>query len=141
MKRSTLAGSVAACCYLGLLAPALAAEPNATGTVSRPSPDEKNVSAIKPAEKCLSDLHAFDNQMETDGYWLVGSGYGYGYPVSGAGYEFGFPMGGYLPATATGYQNARPGYEIRILVASAHILARHGQQQPCEDVLATTRNI
>ena len=141
MKRSTLAGSVAACFCLGLVAPALAAEPNATGTVNRPSPDEKNVSAIKPAEKCLSDLHAFDNQMEKDGYWLVGSGYGYGYPVSGAGYEFGFPMGGYLPATATGYQNARPGYEIRILVASAHILARHGQQQPCEDVLATTRNI
>jgi sporulation protein YlmC with PRC-barrel domain len=132
---------VAACFYLGLVVPALAAEPNATGVVNRPSPDEKKVSAIKPVEKCLSDLHAFDNQMETDGYWLVGSGYGYGYPVSGAGYEFGFPMGGYLPATATGYQNARPGYEIRILVASAHILARHGQQQPCEDVLATTRNI
>ena len=76
MKRSTLAGSVAACLYLGLVAPALAAEPNATGTVNRPSPDEKNVSAIKPAEKCLSDLHAFDNQTEKDGYWLVRPGCG-----------------------------------------------------------------
>lgn len=94
MKRSTIVGSVAACVYLGLVAPALAAEPNATGMVNRPSPDEKDVSAIKPAEKCLSDLHAFDNQMEKDGYWLVGSGYGYGYPVSGAGYQFGFSMGG-----------------------------------------------
>jgi sporulation protein YlmC with PRC-barrel domain len=109
------------------------------GTTKQASPDEKNASAIKPAMKCVSDLHAFE--MEKDGYWLVGSGYGYGYPVSGAGYGFGFPMGGYLPATATGYQNVRPGYEIRILVASVHILARHGQQQPCEDVLATTRDI
>ena len=76
MKRSTLAGSVAACFYLGLVVPALAAEPNATGTVNRPSPSEMNVSAIKFGEKCLSDLRAFDNQTKKDGYWLVGSGCG-----------------------------------------------------------------
>ena len=81
MRRLTLAGSVASCFYLGLVVPALAAQPNATGAVSRPSPDEKDVSAIKPAEKCLSDLHAFDNQMEKDGYWLVGSGCSSSRPV------------------------------------------------------------
>jgi sporulation protein YlmC with PRC-barrel domain len=77
--------------------------------------------------------------MEKDGYWLGGSGYGYGYPMGAAGY--GYPIGGASAATGTAYQNARPGYEVRVLVASANILARHGQQQPCEDVLATTRDI
>jgi sporulation protein YlmC with PRC-barrel domain len=59
-----------------------------------------------------------------------------------AGFGFGPPMmEGRPEATGMGYQSARPGYELRTLVAAADILARQGQQQPCEDVLATTRNI
>ncbi len=141
MKRSVLAGSVAGCLCLGLAVPLLAAQPSATGTANSPSASETNVAAPKPAQKCLSDLRAFDSQMEKDGYWLGGSGYGYGYPLGGAGYGYSYSMSGQPAATATGYQNARPGYEVRTLIASANILARHGQQQPCEAVLATTGDI
>ena len=143
MKRSTLAGSVAACFCLGLAAPLLAAEPSATGTVNQPSRNENNPSATKPAEQCLSDLRALDSQMQKDGYWLSGSGYSYGYPMMGGygGYGYGSLEGGNPAKGTTGYQNVRPGYEVRTLVASANILARHGQQQACEEVLGTTRDI
>jgi sporulation protein YlmC with PRC-barrel domain len=85
----------------------------------------------------MTDLRAFDGQMGKDGYWLGASGYGYGYPMGGYGYA----RGGRPVGPPAGYQDARPGYEVRMLVAAANILARHGQQQPCEDVLATTRDI
>ena len=145
MKRSMLTGSVAACILLGLAAPLLAAPPAATSAGSPSSASTEKVAATGPAEKCLSDLRAFDNAMEKGGYWLGGSGYGYGYPMDGYGYGYIAPMGVYPaggPAgTAMSYQSARPGYEIRSLLASAHILARHGQQQACESVLATTQGI
>ncbi len=139
MKRSTLAGSAAAFFYLGFAATLLAAQPAATGAVNQSSSAaEKKVVAVKPAEKCLNDLRTFDNQMEKDGYWLGGSGYGYGYPMEGYGF-IGPPMtDGHV---GIGYQNARPGYELRTLVAAANILAQQGRQQPCEDVLAATRDI
>lgn len=139
LNRSTLIGSVAAYICFGLATPLLAAELPVTSTANQSSPSQKNVSATKPAEKCLSDLRAFDNQMEKDGYWLGGSGYGYGYPMGAYGY--GYPANGYPAGAMMGYQNARPGYEVRALIASATILAWHGQQQSCEQVLATTRNI
>ena len=139
MKRSILVSSVASCICLGLSTPLLAAEPAVTGTVNQSPSVGKKVAAIKPAEKCLNDLHAFDNQMDKEGYWLGGDGLGY--PM--AGYGFGVPrmMEGRPEATGMGYQNARPGYELRTLVAAADILAQQGQQQACEDVLATTRDI
>jgi len=140
MKRLTLASSVTTCICLGLAAPLLAAEPPTASTITSPPLNEQMVSAPKPAEKCLSDLHAFDSQMEKNGYWLGGSGIGYGYPMGGYG-GYSYPMGAHPATAATGYQTVRPGYEIRTLVSSANILARNGQQQPCEDVLAATRGI
>ena len=123
---------------LGLAAPLLAAEPASS---RHGEPTVSSLAAIKPAEKCLTDLRAFDSEMRKDGYWLGDSGYGYGYPMmDGPGYGYGYPMSGGLAPTATGYRDVRPGYEIRSLVAAANILARHGQQQSCEDVLATIRD-
>jgi len=139
MKRSTLTGSVAACILLGLATPLLAAPPPATSTESNPSAGKASAAVTKPAEQCLSDLRAFDTQMRKDGYWLGGSGFGYGFPMGAYGY--GYPPGGNPPANAAGYQDVRPGYEVRALVVSANILARHGQQQSCEAVLGTTRDI
>jgi len=141
MRRSILAGAMATCFCLGVVAPLLAAQPAATDTANQPPPSAMAISVAEPAGKCLSDLRAFDTQMEKDGYWMDGSGYGYGYPMGESGYGYQGTMAGSPAANATGYQDARPGYEVRILVASANILARHGQQQPCEDVLATTQGI
>jgi len=141
MTRSILTSSVAACICLGLAAPLLAAETPATGAPNPPAAAEKTAAAIQPAQQCLSDLRAFDSQMQKDGYWLNGSGYGYGYPMMGGyGFGYGYPMNGGVTATQTGYRDARPGYDVRTLLAAANILARGGQQQACEDVLATTRD-
>ncbi len=140
MNRSRLASSAAALFCLSFVTPLLAAQPAPAGAENQTSPTESKVSVAKPAEKCLGDLRAFDNQMDQEGYWLGGSGYGYGYPM--AGYGFGPPMmAGRTEGNGIAYQNTRPGYELRTLVAAADILAQQGQQQPCEEVLATTRQV
>ena len=93
----------------------------------------------KPAQACLDNLKTFHTRMESEGFWLGGSGFGYGYPLGG--YWFGAGAGpalGLAPA-AMPYAYARPGYEVRVLLSAADILARHGRQQPCEDVLAQVR--
>ena len=138
MIRSILTSATAACLSLGLAIPALAADPAAT---SNPAAAIETASTTKPAEKCLADLRAFDSQMQKDGYWLSGSGYGYGYPMmAGYGFGYGYPMSGGAMETQTGYRDLRPGYDVRTLIAAANILARSGQQQACEDLLAITQN-
>jgi sporulation protein YlmC with PRC-barrel domain len=89
---------------------------------------------VAPALQCLKELQAFDAELQKDGYWLDSS-YGYGYPVYGYGYTYGdrFADGGR-------YSSARPGYEVRTLIAAARILGRNGQQAPCESVLGAARN-
>ncbi len=96
--------------------------------------------ANKPAQKCMSALTAFDSRLQKDGYWLHGSGYGYGYPMYGYGYGV-----ARLPASLTSgssaYWRARPGYEVRTLIASANILAQRGDQKACESLLGSAQDI
>jgi len=137
VKRSILTSSLAACFFVAFAVPQVAAETH----------DETT------ANQCLTDLRALHEQMQTDGYWLGGYhgtgdpgvdgyGYGYGYPLGGYGYGYyGYASGlaGSPAETGSGYLSARPGYEIRMLLAAADILARHENLQPCQDVLAETR--
>ncbi len=111
-----------------------AATPEAAKTAVAPSK--------KPARQCLTDLSAFQVQMQKDGYWRGGSSYGYGYPMYGYAYGEARPLttSTVAPGGAS-YWRARPGYEIRTLLASAQILAQRGQQQPCEALLAAIRDI
>ncbi|MCW6512643.1 PRC-barrel domain-containing protein [Lichenifustis flavocetrariae] len=106
-----------------------------------PSPVAQASPVAEPSASCLDDLRDFNAKIEKDGYWLGGSAFGYGFPAGGWGFGYGYPMGAYRPPAGIGFQNARPGYEIRALLASANILAREGRQQACEDVLSATGSI
>ena len=134
MQRPARSIALGAVLSLSLMAPLRAAEEPKAGPMAE--------TEAKPAQACLDHLKAFDAQMEKDGYWLGGSGYGYGYPLGGfwagsLGSDAGMAMG--AASAMMRYANARPGYEVRVLLAGADILARHGKQQPCEDMLVQIR--
>ncbi len=99
-------------------------------------------SDTKQAHQCSTELTAFGGQLQKDGYWLHADGYGYGYPMYGYGGYYGVP-----PVVATPnheapvYSHARPGYEVRTLLASANILAQRGDEQGCESLLGSARSI
>jgi sporulation protein YlmC with PRC-barrel domain len=142
MRRSILLTSATACCCLGLATAVFAAPPPVAETAgTNPAGAAATVAAGKPAEACLGDVRAFHGQMQKDGYWLGGSAYGYGYPIAGYGYGYDYPNGGSPSGTTGAYQDMRPGYDLRTLLGSANILGQDGQQQTCEAVLATTRDV
>jgi len=139
MNRKPLVSSVTVCLWLGLATPLLAAQPVAGTAPIPPAPTQR--SAADASQKCLTDLQAFNSQTQKDGYWLGSSAYGFGFPMGGFGNSEGYPAPQSRVRPANGYQTARSGYDVRMLLIAANILARHGQQQACEDVLATTSDI
>jgi sporulation protein YlmC with PRC-barrel domain len=144
MRQSALAFSLTAALSIGFAAHAHAA--TSTPVAAKPGmPTEASAAAdVKSTQKCRSDLRVLDTQMQKDGYWLRGAGYGYGYPMMGGyGYDESrpMPMGSEHSLAATGYWRARPGYEVRTLLASAKILAERGQDQACEATLGATRDV
>jgi hypothetical protein len=122
----------------------------APASADEPSVSKPVVSVANAAAACLADVHAFNGQLEKEGYRMGASDYGYGYPVGRIVYGDGYSAGGHADGTVAGandvvdapdYCNARPGYEMRILLGSVNILAQNGRQQGCEDALDTTRAI
>jgi sporulation protein YlmC with PRC-barrel domain len=139
--RQALAVAMTAALSLTAAAPLRAATPAAAKATVATTPEEK------PAVQCLTDLTAFHGQMQKDGYWRGGSVYGYGYGYYGYDYGYGYaggagtasPMtGSTAPGTAV-YGRARPGYDIRTLLAAAQILGQSGKQAACEVLLGETR--
>ncbi len=140
LRHQLLAASITAALSLAAAGPLQAATPPPAKAAAA------KAAAMKPAQQCMSDLMAFHGQMRKDGYWRGVSDYGYGYPVYGYGYNPGMVVPAMSGASATGMAGpasprARPGYEVRTLLASAQILAQRGQQAACEAVLGTTRDV
>jgi sporulation protein YlmC with PRC-barrel domain len=147
-KLQTLVVALSAALSLGFAGPLLAA-PSAqlVAAASDASASSTAAADVKPDHACMGDLRAFSDQMQKEGYWLRGSDLGYGYPLYGYGYGTGLGQGE-LGATGTDgtmyagrYSTARPGYEIRMLVGSASVLAERGESEACRAVLGAARNL
>lgn len=141
MLRHVLAVAMTAALSLTAALPLRAATLEPAKALAAKAPVAK-APATKPALQCLKDLSAFHDQMRKDGYWRGASGYGFGDPMYGYYYGGGMaasPMSGAnAPGTAE-YGRARPGYDVRTLLAAAQILAQRGKQASCEELLVETR--
>ena len=146
MPRSLHLSPIATCLYFALMGPLLAA-PTANANATPTPATGSDAAPVKSADACRNDLKTFSQQMAKDGYWVAGEGYSLGYPVGAAGEG----MDGMATSESaiqareasvgSGNYDGRPGYEVRVLMGAANILARHGQQQPCEDVLTEARKV
>ena len=100
---------------LALAAPIALAQ-TTEGSAARPAAAVAGTAAAtQPAQKCASDLRAFDAAMQKDGNWLHGAGYGY--PLYGYGHGYGYAeYGSHIGqghSVVNYHARARPGYEIR----------------------------
>ena len=142
-----MASPIALSPYVGLMCLALsgplwAAETPVVSVAAAPA-SSPFVQAAGAAGQCRADLKNFDARMAKDGYWRSSGGYGFGYPMGESGFGMYGDDASQDPTAHAGpnYRNARPGYEVRVLIDGANIMARHGDQQGCEDILAETRTL
>ncbi len=155
--RSILAAPLAAAVSIGfgLVSPALAATSGQTaGNAGQQNAGQQTANNAQQAgatgnsgqaTQCLQDVRSFRAKMQQDGYWLNGyNGMGYAFvpaaPVVAPGGAANNPHNGNGPWGNQRW-NSRPGYDLRTLTMAAHILARHGNEQTCENVLNTAQNI
>lgn len=141
MKHFVLTAALTICLSLGVAKPVRSAPAQETAVGHIPAEHTAVARETRPARQCLSDLRDFDTLMKKDGYWLHAADYGYGYPMYSVNYPYAgdVPVGGESAASA--FVHARPGYEVRTLIAAANILALHGHQPACEALLSATRGI
>lgn len=137
-QRQVLVVLMTAALSLSAAVPLRAATPEPATAPVATAPD------TKPAQQCLTDLSALQDQMRKDGYWRGVSGFGYGYPMYGYDYDGSMSspaMGSAKEPGAARYWRARPGYEVRTLFAATQILAQRGEQASCAALLGETRKI
>lgn len=153
-KLQKIVTALSAALSLGAAGPLLAAPaPLLVAAADAASASSGAVADMKPDHACMGDLRTFSDQMQKEGYWLRGSSLGYGYPMYGYGYGYGYGyeadrVNGTLGAAGDrgtmgveGYSSVRPGYEIRMLIGSASVLAERGESEACRAVLGAARNL
>lgn len=137
-SRVRFASAVAASALL-LAAGQAAAADRANDQARTPAPN----AAANDGGRCMTDLRAFNERMNDEGYWLSGWGAyrGYGVPPARPGDTTGpvvdrAPWGpGYY------YGPMAPSYQMRTLNAAARVLALRDDQQGCRAVLSELRQM
>lgn len=74
----------------------------------------------------MSDLRACNSLLKEGGYWLHVVEYAYGYPMFEVPYSNSRNATGGVGERAPDFVSARPGYDVRTLMAAANVLAAHG---------------
>lgn len=98
------------------------------GAQQAPQPSAPGAQQSAVAQQCLNDLNAFGERMDKDGFWLSGYGYRWGYGV---------PPGVVTPwGAVAGFGINAPRFQIQALYSAASVLARRGNEQACQAVLA-----
>ncbi|MFZ5781444.1 MAG: PRC-barrel domain-containing protein [Pseudomonadota bacterium] len=132
-----------------LAAITIAATPMTTGAQQSPprqqaAGGQDGSARQEVARQCLTDLAAFERDLQKDDYWITGWGDRWGRPHAAAA-----ARSAAVPATATvspwGARTVSginsPRYQIRILHAAANVLGHRGDQDGCSNVLSELKDL